>query len=63
VVAGEVGYHEVEAFRDFGMSVVTLGHDFSEELVLKPLAARLRKLVPDVKFMVAGTGLYRMRNV
>ncbi len=63
VVAGEVGYHEVEAFRDFGMSVVTLGHDFSEELVLKPLAARLRKLVPEVKFMVAGTGLYRMRNV
>lgn len=63
VVAGEMGYHDVEAFLDAGIGVVTLGHGFSEELVLRPLAARLKKLLRGVDVTVKGKGALAMRNV
>ncbi len=62
VVAGEIGYHDLETFGDNGVSVITLGHGFSEELVLEPLAGRLGKEVPGVRFAVAGAGFVSMRN-
>lgn len=62
VVAGEVGYHDVESFLDEGVSVVTLGHGFSEEIVLKPWAARLAGLLPGVVFVVLPRGGISMVN-
>lgn len=62
VVAGEMGYHDVESFLDAGVGVVTLGHGFSEELVLKPLATRLQKALPGVAVVVKGKGALAMRN-
>ena len=63
VIAGEVGYHELEDFIQQGMDVITLGHGFSETLVLPPLAARLRKALPGVAVsLLTGTG-YAMNNV
>ena len=49
LVAGEVGYHDIETFSDNDISVITLGHGHSESVVLKPLAARLRKEFPGLK--------------
>ena len=49
VVAGEVGYHDIETLTDNDIGVVTLGHDHSERIVLKPLANRLRKEVSGLK--------------
>ncbi len=63
VVAGEVGYHDLETFGDNGVSVVTLGHGFSEEPVLEPLCGRLGREVPGAAFAVLGAGLVSMRNV
>lgn len=63
VVAGEVSYHDVETFMDRGIAVITLGHGHSEEIVLKPWAARLRKLVPGVEFKVLPRGGISMTNV
>lgn len=62
LVAGEVGYHDLETFADAGMTVVTLGHGYSEEMVLKPLGARLAKLLPECKIGISKTGLISMRN-
>lgn len=62
-IVGEVGYHDIETFMDNGMSVIPLGHGFSEELVLKPLAGRLRREVAGVEFKVAGIGFISLRNV
>ena len=63
VVAGEISYHDVESFLDEGVSVVTLGHGFSEEPALKPWAARLGKMLPGVAFTVLPKGLISMTNV
>ncbi len=63
VVAGEVGYHQVETFRDAGVAVVTLGHGYSEELVLTSLAGRLKALLPGLVCKVVSRGLYGMVNV
>jgi dinuclear metal center YbgI/SA1388 family protein len=63
VILGEIGYHDLETFGDNGVSVISLGHGFSEELALHPLAGRLGELVPGVEFAVAGAGFISMRNV
>ncbi len=63
VVTGELGHHEVETLTDFGIDVITVGHGFSEELVLKPLAAALRWTVAGVDFFALETGRIAMRNV
>jgi dinuclear metal center YbgI/SA1388 family protein len=62
LIAGELRYHDVETLRDYGIEAITLGHGFSEELVLRPLAARLRALLPGVGFKVMGRGRIAMRN-
>lgn len=62
LVAGELGYHDLETFADAGIAVVTLGHGHSEETVLKPLGRRLEKMLPGCKISVAKTGLISMRN-
>lgn len=63
VVAGEISYHDVETFMDRNMAVITLGHGYSEEIILKPWAAKLRKLAPGVEFKVLPRGLISMTNV
>lgn len=63
VIAGEMSYHDIETFMDVGIGVVTLGHGFSEEPVLPPLAARLRKMVTGVEFRVVRKGFISARNV
>ncbi|MCD8141080.1 MAG: Nif3-like dinuclear metal center hexameric protein [Planctomycetaceae bacterium] len=62
VITGELGHHEVETLNDSGIDVITVGHGFSEELVLRPLAAELRRVVPGVEFFVIGAGRIAMRN-
>ncbi|MCD8350373.1 MAG: Nif3-like dinuclear metal center hexameric protein [Planctomycetaceae bacterium] len=63
VVTGEIGHHEVETLNDFGVDVITVGHGFSEELVLKPLAVELRRALPDVDFFVLEAGRIAMHNI
>ncbi len=43
VIAGEVGYHELENFADMGMAVITLGHNHSEEHAMDWLAKQVGK--------------------
>lgn len=62
IIAGEVGYHEIETFNDYGVDVITVGHGYSEELALKPLAKRLKKLLPTITFTVLRPGRIGMRN-
>lgn len=62
VVAGEMGYHDVETFSDSGVAVVTLGHGFSEELVLAPLKRRLSAL-KGVNVGIAARHCFGMKNV
>lgn len=64
LVAGEVGYHDAETLAEAGVAVVTLGHGPSEEPVLRPLAERLRRLIPaSVKITVTAKGTTRLANV
>ena len=62
LVAGELGYHDLETLADSGMGVITLGHGHSEEMVLKPLSGRLGKMLPGCRIDIAKTGLISMRN-
>lgn len=62
VVAGEASYHDVEMFADDGVGVVTLGHAHSEEIVLKPLAERLRRELPGAAIEVFPHAGPEMRN-
>ncbi len=48
-VTGDVKYHQALEAREAGMNVVDLGHFASEELVIKPLAERLRAHNLDVR--------------
>lgn len=52
LVAGEVSFHDLETFADNGVGVVTLGHGHSEEIVLQPLAGRLRRELPGVPVQI-----------
>jgi hypothetical protein len=63
LITGELSYHDVETLRDYRIEAITLGHGFSEELALRPLAARLRGLLPGVGFKVLTRGRISMRNV
>lgn len=63
VIVGEAGYHDVESFDDAGISLITVGHGRSEELVLKPLAGMLKGRVRGVEFKVAGQGFISMTNI
>lgn len=63
VITGEIGYHDVELFLDNGIAVIALGHGWSEELALKPLALALEAKVRGVKVKVAGQGFISMTNI
>lgn len=63
LIAGEVGYHDLEAFIDSGVGVITLGHGYSEKPVLKPLAAKLRLLLPGVKVELVDSSEFYSHNV
>ena len=54
VVAGELGYHDLETFSDAGVAAITLGHGHSEEPVLQPLAKRLSDLLRGVAVKAFG---------
>ncbi len=63
VVAGEVGYHELETFVDAGIAVVTLGHGHSERPALKWLAKRMSMLLPQCETRLLKPETAVMRNV
>lgn len=48
MVTGDVRYHAALDAVDAGMNVVDLGHFGTEEIILKPLAARIRKELKGV---------------
>lgn len=62
LVAGEVGFHDLEAFAERGVAVVTLGHGHSEEPVLAPLATRLGRELPGLAVRVAKKAGYAFLN-
>lgn len=63
VVAGEIGYHDVETLLDSGVAAITLGHGHSEEPVLRHVAKKLRAALPECQVKVGKTGNISMRNV
>lgn len=63
LVAGEASYHDLETFADNGVNVVTLGHGHSEEIVLRPVAKRLRRELPGLPIAVIGDSGPLVANV
>lgn len=53
VITGEFRHHDALEYQRRGVSAIALGHWASERPVLKPLAARLRKALPSVEFLVS----------
>ncbi|MFQ5429396.1 MAG: YqfO family protein [Phycisphaerae bacterium] len=53
VLTGEVRHHEALRYQRIGAAVIALGHWASERPVLRPLAARLRRLVPGLAVTVS----------
>lgn len=48
VITGEIRHHDALRYQRCGAAAIALGHWASERPVLKPLAARLRRLLPGV---------------
>lgn len=63
LVCGEVHYHDVETLLAAGVSVLTLGHAPSEELILPALAERLREIHPDIDIRIAPSRWPSARNL
>lgn len=53
VITGEFRHHDALEYQRRGVCAIALGHWASERPVLKPLAARLRKALPSVEFLVS----------
>jgi dinuclear metal center YbgI/SA1388 family protein len=53
VITGEIRHHDALKYDRLGCAAIALGHWASERPVLKPLAARLRKELPGVEFIVS----------
>lgn len=53
VITGEIRHHDALEYQRRGVCAIALGHWASERPVLKPLAARLRKALPSVEFLVS----------
>lgn len=53
VITGEIRHHDALAYERHGACAIALGHWASERPVLKPLAQRLKKLLPSIDFHVA----------
>lgn len=63
LVCGELRYHDAETLTATGISVLTLGHAPSEELILPALAERLGELHPEIDIRVALPRWPRARNL
>jgi dinuclear metal center YbgI/SA1388 family protein len=53
IITGEFRHHDALEYQRLGVCAIALGHWASERPVLKPLAARLRKALPSVEFIVS----------
>ncbi|HVP10819.1 MAG TPA: Nif3-like dinuclear metal center hexameric protein [Phycisphaerae bacterium] len=53
VITGEVRHHEALQYQRQGVAVIALGHWASERPALKPMAAGLKKLLPDVAVAIS----------
>jgi dinuclear metal center YbgI/SA1388 family protein len=53
LVTGEIRHHNALEYERYEVAAIALGHWASERPVLKPLAARLRKELPGVEFIVS----------
>jgi dinuclear metal center YbgI/SA1388 family protein len=53
VITGEIRHHEAMQYGRLGVSAVALGHWASERSALKPLAVRLKKLLPNLEVAVS----------
>ncbi len=52
-ITGEIKHHELLFANEAGISVFTLGHYRSEDVVIKPLGERLAAEFPDVEFITS----------
>ncbi|MDR1210083.1 MAG: Nif3-like dinuclear metal center hexameric protein [Clostridiales bacterium] len=50
-ITGDVRYHEAQDAIDMGLCLIDATHYATENIVIPPLAARLRELVPDAEFI------------
>jgi dinuclear metal center YbgI/SA1388 family protein len=53
VITGEMRHHDALQYERVGVAAIALGHWASERPALKPLAARLSKLLPDCAIAVS----------
>jgi dinuclear metal center YbgI/SA1388 family protein len=53
-VTGEAKHHELLAAKELGVTLVAAGHYSTEQVVIGPLLARLRKAFPAVEFLETG---------
>lgn len=53
IVTGEIRHHDALAILRNGKTAIACGHWESERPVLKPLAARLTKALPEIKFLIS----------
>lgn len=52
-LTGEIKHHEILAANQYGISLIEAGHFHTENVVMKPLAKRLRNSFPNVNFYVS----------
>ncbi|MCC8180056.1 MAG: Nif3-like dinuclear metal center hexameric protein [Planctomycetes bacterium] len=62
LVTGEIGFHDIESYAEKNVSVITLGHGFSEWPAMPPLANKLRQAVPGLNVKLAKHRGYGMKN-
>lgn len=48
VISGEIKYHPMQDLRAYGIAALSLGHDVSERVILKPLAQKLHDRFPGI---------------
>ncbi len=52
-VTGEAKHHEMIHAENIGMTLIAAGHYYTEDVVIRPLAERLKKAFPSVEFLRA----------
>ena len=55
LVTGEIKHHEINAANELQIAVIDAGHFKSEDIVINPLAERLRAEFPDTEFTKSKT--------
>lgn len=53
LVTADVKYHEFTHAEDVGLNLIDAGHFATENVVIRPLAEKLRIAFPDVEFVVS----------